>query len=90
VLRGRVKAVGRAPQTPAQIGNFLGDSGLAAQFSRQGNPIAVLVTLERSTATRSGYAWSSTDGPPNPIDSGTPVTGAVHLSAQRPVDWLLP
>ncbi|MEU6879611.1 HlyD family efflux transporter periplasmic adaptor subunit [Streptomyces sp. NPDC046712] len=90
VLRGRVKAVGRAPQTQAQIGNFLGDSGLAAQFSRQGNPVAVLVTLERSSATKSGYTWSSTDGPPNAVDSGTPVTGAVHLSAQRPVDWLLP
>ncbi|GGT71874.1 MULTISPECIES: HlyD family efflux transporter periplasmic adaptor subunit [Streptomyces] len=89
VLRGRVKAVGRAYQTEAQIAGFLGDSGLAAQFSRQGNPVAVLVTLERST-TKSGYAWSSADGPPHAVDSGTPVTGAVHLSAQRPVDWLLP
>ncbi|WP_137991750.1 HlyD family efflux transporter periplasmic adaptor subunit [Streptomyces vilmorinianum] len=90
VLRGRVKAVSRAPQTQAQIGNFLGDSGLAEQFSRQGNPVAVLVSLERSSATASGYTWSSTDGPPSTVDSGTPVTGAVHLSAQRPVDWLLP
>ncbi|MEU4209356.1 HlyD family efflux transporter periplasmic adaptor subunit [Streptomyces sp. NPDC026206] len=90
VLRGRVKAVGRAPQTPAQIGGFLGDNRLAAQFSRQGNPVAVLVQLERSSATRSGYRWSSADGPPYAVDSTTPVTGSVHLSAQRPVDWLLP
>lgn len=89
VLRGRVKAVGRAPQSPAQISGFLGDSRLAAQFSRQGNPFAVLVQLERS-ATASGYRWSSTGGPPYAVDSTTPVTGAVHLSAQRPVDWLLP
>ncbi|WP_455352135.1 HlyD family efflux transporter periplasmic adaptor subunit [Streptomyces sp. SYSU K217416] len=90
VLRGRVKAVGRAPQTQAQISSFLGDSRLAAQFASQGNPVAVLVQLERSAATESGYAWSSTDGPPYAVDSTTPVTGAVHLSAQRPVDWLLP
>ncbi|MEU7037446.1 HlyD family efflux transporter periplasmic adaptor subunit [Streptomyces sp. NPDC046237] len=90
VLRGRVEAVSRTPQTREQIGAFLGDSGLAAQFSRQGNPVAVLVRLDRSSSTPSGYTWSSTDGPPHPIDSGTPVTGAVHLSAQRPVDWLLP
>ncbi|MEU5048643.1 HlyD family efflux transporter periplasmic adaptor subunit [Streptomyces sp. NPDC021096] len=89
VLRGRVKAVGRAPQTPAQISGFLGDSRLAAQFSRQGNPVAVLVQLEHS-ATASGYRWSSAGGPPYAVDSTTPVTGAVHLSAQRPVDWLLP
>ncbi|MFE5945118.1 hypothetical protein [Streptomyces sp. NPDC056480] len=90
VLRGRVKAVGRAPQTPAQISGFLGDSRLAAQFARNGNPVAVLVQLERSAATPSGYRWSSADGPPYAVDSTTPVTGTVHLAAQRPVDWLLP
>ncbi|WP_371619931.1 HlyD family efflux transporter periplasmic adaptor subunit [Streptomyces sp. NBC_00454] len=90
VLRGRVKAVGRAPQTQAQISGFLGDSGLAEQFARQGNPVAVFVELERSSATKSGYQWSSADGPPYTVDSTTPVTGAVHLAAQRPVDWLLP
>ncbi|MER7519555.1 HlyD family efflux transporter periplasmic adaptor subunit [Streptomyces sp. NPDC126499] len=78
VLRGRVGSVGRAPQTRAQIGGFLGDDGLAAQFTRQGSPVAVLVTLERS------------GGRPDADDSGTPVAGAVHLSSQRPVDWLLP
>ncbi|MFC9397416.1 HlyD family efflux transporter periplasmic adaptor subunit [Streptomyces sp. NPDC057027] len=90
VLRGRVAAVGRTPQTQAQLGAFLGDAGLAARFSRAGDPVAVLVTLDRSPATASGYAWSSSDGPPHAPESGTPVTGAVHLSAQRPVDWLLP
>ncbi|MFF9909296.1 HlyD family efflux transporter periplasmic adaptor subunit [Streptomyces sp. NPDC013457] len=90
LLRGRVEAVGRTPQTRDQIGAFLGDSALAAQLSGQGNPVAVVVRLDRSSSTASGYGWSSADGPPHPVDSGTPVTGAVHLSAQRPVDWLLP
>lgn len=90
MLRGRVEAVGRAPQTQAQIGGFLGDSGLADQFSRHGSPVAVLVQLERSTSAKSGYRWSSADGPPYALDSRTPVTGAVHLTARRPVDWLLP
>ncbi|MER5731525.1 HlyD family efflux transporter periplasmic adaptor subunit [Streptomyces sp. NPDC002138] len=90
VLRGRVKAVGRAPQSRAQLDGFLGDDRLAAQFAREGDPVAVLVQLERSAATRSGYRWSSADGPPYPLDSTTPVTAAVHLAAQRPLDWLLP
>ncbi|HZG02029.1 MAG TPA: HlyD family efflux transporter periplasmic adaptor subunit [Streptomyces sp.] len=90
VLRGRVKEVGRAPQTQRQIGAFLGDDQLAAEFARQGNPVAVLVELDRSSATESGYAWSTTDGPPHTIDSRTMVAGAVHLPSQRPVDWLLP
>jgi hypothetical protein len=90
VLRGRVEAVSREPQTTAQLTGFLGDSQLAAQFSRQGNPTAVLVQLAPSSTTRSGYQWSSTDGPPYSLDSTTPVTGAIHLTAQRPIDWLLP
>lgn len=90
VLRGRVQVVDRAPQTQARIAGFLGDSELAAQFSRQASPIAVVVELERSAGTASGYAWSTTDGPPYALDSRTPVTGSVRLAAQRPVDWLLP
>lgn len=90
VLRGKVKAIGRAPQSSGQIGSFLGDRQLGEQFTAQGQPVAVLVELERSKDTKSGYRWSSTDGPPYAIDSTTPVTGAVHLTAQRPMDWLLP
>jgi pyruvate/2-oxoglutarate dehydrogenase complex dihydrolipoamide acyltransferase (E2) component len=90
VLRGRVEAVGSAPLTRRQISGFLGDEQLADIFSREGNPIAVVVRLERSRATESGYAWSSTDGPPYAVASRTPVSGAVTLAAQRPVDWLLP
>ncbi len=89
MLRGRVKAVGRAPQTQAQISGFLADAGLAEQFSRQGSPVAVLVQLDPSS-TPSGYRWTSEEGPPYAVESRTPVTGSVHLSAQRPVDWLLP
>ncbi|MFJ7956292.1 HlyD family efflux transporter periplasmic adaptor subunit [Streptomyces sp. NPDC096319] len=90
VLRGRVAAVGSTPQTQDRLRSFLGDPGLAARFARQGDPVAVLVTLDRSPATASGYAWSSADGPPQAPASGTPVIGSVHLAAQRPVDWLLP
>lgn len=90
VLRGRVSAVGRAPMTRAQITRFLGDGQLAEQFSRHGRPLGVLVRLEKSPATKSGYRWSSADGPPYAIDSMTLVTGAVHLADQRPIDWLIP
>ncbi|WP_107426555.1 HlyD family efflux transporter periplasmic adaptor subunit, partial [Streptomyces albireticuli] len=50
-LRGRVKTVGRAPQTRAQITGFLGDRRLAEEFSRKGDPVAVLVELEGSAGS---------------------------------------
>nr|WP_180218160.1 HlyD family efflux transporter periplasmic adaptor subunit [Streptomyces albus] len=90
LLRGTVESVGRTPRTEEQISGFLGDRTLAQRFTRQGKPLAVLVSLKRSPATRSGYAWSREDGPPFRLDSATQVSGAVHLAAQRPVDWLLP
>ncbi len=90
VLRGTVAAVGRTVQTPRQIAAFLGDNQLAEQFSRDGMPVAVLVRLDRTQATKSGYRWSSAQGPPYAVDSMTPATGTVHLADRRPLDWLLP
>ncbi|WP_432075647.1 HlyD family efflux transporter periplasmic adaptor subunit [Streptomyces wuyuanensis] len=90
VLRGRVKAVGRTSQSRQQIAGFLGDAQLAEQFSRRGRPVAVLVELDLSPRTESGYAWSSAGGPPYAIESMTPAAGAIRLADQRPIDWLLP
>jgi hypothetical protein len=90
VLRGRVKAVGRTAQTRQRISGFLGSSQLGEQFSKNGQPVAVLVRLDRAPHTKSGYTWSSADGPPYAVDSMTLATGAVHLAEQHPIDWLLP
>lgn len=90
VLRGKVAAVGRAAQTQQQITRFLGDAQLGEQFSRHGRPLAVLVKIEHSDSTKSGYRWSSADGPPYAIGSMTLATGSVRLADQRPIDWLLP
>ena len=90
LLRGRVLAVGRVPETQQQITAFLGDGQLGEQLSAQGQPVAVVVQLDRSAATKSGYAWSSAQGPPYTIESMTSVSGAIHLASQHPIDWVLP
>lgn len=90
VLRGKVKAVGRTAQTRQRITALLGSSQLGEQFSQHGQPVSVLVRLDRSSRTKSGYAWSSSDGPPYAVDSMTLATGAIHLPEQHPIDWLLP
>ncbi|MFF3378897.1 HlyD family efflux transporter periplasmic adaptor subunit [Streptomyces sp. NPDC002680] len=90
VLRGHVKSVDRAPQAQQQIGAFLGDSQLGEQFTKKGRPVAVLVRLDKSSATKSGYEWSSADGPPFKLTSMTLASGSIRLADQRPVDWLLP
>jgi hypothetical protein len=52
--------------------------------------VAVTVRLDRSSATKSGYKWSSKGGPPFDLTSMTTASGSIRLAAQRPVDWLLP
>ncbi|MGC3001670.1 HlyD family efflux transporter periplasmic adaptor subunit [Streptomyces sp. G35A] len=90
VLRGEVKSVDRSAQSAQQIAAFLGDGQLGEQFTKEGRPVAVTVELEKSSATRSGYAWSSADGPPFRLTSMTLATGSIRLADRRPVDWLLP
>lgn len=90
VLRGKVEAVGRVAETSRRITGFLGSTQLGEQFSREGPPVAVLVRLDESSATRSGYSWSSQDGPPYAVESMTLATGSVTLAEQHPIDWLLP
>jgi multidrug efflux pump subunit AcrA (membrane-fusion protein) len=90
VLRGEVKSVDRSAQSAQQITAFLGDSHLGEQFTKKGRPVAVTVELVKSSATKSGYRWSSAQGPPFPLTSMTLASGSVRLSDERPVDWLLP
>jgi multidrug efflux pump subunit AcrA (membrane-fusion protein) len=90
VLRGHVKSVDRSAQSPQSIGAFLGDGQLGEQFTEDGRPVAVTVRLDTSKSTKSGYAWSSADGPPYDLTSMTLATGSIRLAGQRPVDWLLP
>ncbi|MGX5210652.1 HlyD family efflux transporter periplasmic adaptor subunit [Streptomyces violaceus] len=90
VLRGHVKSVDRAAQSPQQIAAFLGDSQLGEQFTKKGRPVAVTVRLDKSSGTKSGYKWSSADGPPYKLTSMTMASGSIRLTDQRPVDWLLP
>jgi hypothetical protein len=85
-----VKSVDRTAQSAQQIAAFLGDSQLGEQFTKKGRPVAVLVRLDTSESTKSGYRWSSADGPPYSLTSMTMATGSIRLADQRPVDWLLP
>ncbi|MEV5551306.1 HlyD family efflux transporter periplasmic adaptor subunit [Streptomyces sp. NPDC052309] len=90
VLHGHVKSVDRSAQSAQSVAAFLGDAQLGEQFTEKGRPVAVTVRLDTSTSTKSGYAWSSADGPPYPLTSMTLASASIRLADQRPVDWLLP
>ncbi|SEO24949.1 hypothetical protein SAMN05216267_102122 [Actinacidiphila rubida] len=88
-LRGTVAGIGQ-PQSRQQIAAFLGDGSLAERLTAKGAPVPVLVKLAASGTSASGYRWSKAGGPPYRLPSMTPVGASVRLSAQHPLDWLLP
>ncbi|TWP50482.1 HlyD family efflux transporter periplasmic adaptor subunit [Lentzea tibetensis] len=88
VLRGTVQSVGQFAESRQQISDFLGDDQLGERFTSLGQPLKVVVRLTDGE-TASGYRWSTQNGPPYRIDSRTLVTGAVHLSSVKPIDWVV-
>lgn len=89
VLRGVVQSISQFGESKQQITDFLGDEQLGEQFSSQGQPLKVVVTLLPGH-TASGYQWSTQTGPPYRIDSRTLVDGALHLPPIKPIDWMAP
>lgn len=88
VLRGTVQSISQFPQTAGQISTFLGDPQLAGQFSAQGQPFGVEVSLATANTT-SGFDWSTGAGPPYQIDSRTLVSASIQLAPIKPIDWLV-
>lgn len=88
VLRGTVESISQFPQTQGQISAFLGDPQLADEFSAQGQPFGVEVSLATANTT-SGFDWSGGAGPPYQIDSRTLVSASIQMAPIKPIDWLV-
>jgi hypothetical protein len=89
-LRGRVLAVGDRPVTRQQAAEVLGSEELAAAFLPDTPAVEVRLELLTSAKTRSGYAWTSENGPDTAIAAGTPCTIRVVVNEERPISRVLP
>ncbi len=87
---GQVAAVAPLPATAAGMRRVLRNDELVSQLLAGGAPIEVRVDLERDPATRTGFAWSASVGPPGGTSVGTLVDGRVVVGHRRVVGWLLP
>jgi HlyD family secretion protein len=89
LMRGTVEDVSDYPVTPEGMLRILGNPSLVAEFSEMGAPIEVTVRLER-TNTISGFSWTSADGPPMRITSGTLCDGTITIGRRSPISLMLP
>ncbi len=64
------------------VKNLLGTVGLA--------PIAVQAELVPSARTRTGYRWSTGEGPPLVLGPGTPCHATIAIEETRPITLVVP
>jgi HlyD family secretion protein len=89
LMRGVVEEVSDYPVTPQGMLRILQNPTLVAEFSQAGAPIEVTVRLQK-TNTPSGFVWTSADGPPMQITSGTLCEGTITLESRAPITLVLP
>ncbi len=90
LLLGRVGSVSAFPATPQAMLSRLENPALVSEFTRGGAPIEVVVSLDPSPDTPSGYAWTSHEGPPESLTSGTLCSGSITLSRRAPISLVVP
>lgn len=89
-MLAKVSDVSEFPVTPEGLRRVLRNQSLVEQLSGSGAPIEVQVELIKSPDTPSGFEWSSSEGPPVEIFSGTLVSASIVVEEKRPVSYVLP
>ena len=82
---GQVVSVGEFPATRQGMFRVLGSEELVQALSVDEALIEVHVDLALDTETPSGYTWSSSEGPPTQVDSGTFCAAWIKICEQRPL-----
>jgi HlyD family secretion protein len=89
MIRGKVVSVAETPATTAGMMNMLKNDNMVKQLSQNGAPFMVQVELEPA-GNKSGYAWSSSDGPGLPLTPGTVADSEIVVQHRRLLGIVIP
>jgi HlyD family secretion protein len=87
---GKVATISEFPVTPEGMAAVLHNDILVKRFSQEGVPYSVVVQLQKDPASFSGYHWSSGDGPPIRLSTGTLARAEVTTRERPPIDLVVP
>lgn len=87
---GKVVEVAEIPSTSQGMMRVLKNSRLVDALSGRSAPFQIVVELQRSDKTPSGFQWSSSTGPKILINSGTPCSAEVAVRYQRLISLAIP
>lgn len=86
---GTVKSVSTYPVTEQGAAELVGTPNVLPEVMSQGAYVAVVAELQAGD-TPSGYRWSSSSGPDQPITPGTPATVRIEVEEKAPIEYVLP
>lgn len=89
-MRGRVLSVSEFPATRAAVMRNFENESLANALAASGPVNEVRVELDRDANTASGFKWSTSQGPPVRITSGTLCSAAIVTREQTPLSLVVP
>jgi HlyD family secretion protein len=87
---GKVKSISPYPSTPESMMSILGNGRLVQDLSGSSAPLKVIVSLELDPSTKSGFKWSSPNGPPVGVFGGTLCSGSIVVSERKPIGFVIP
>lgn len=89
-ITGTVTAVSDLPVTADGVRALVGGAELARDLLANGARLEITATLDRSTATASGYAWSSSQGPATPVTAGVTSDVRIVVEERAPITYVMP
>jgi HlyD family secretion protein len=90
LMVGRVTYVSDYPATSRGMLRILKNDKLLASLIGTDSPYEVHADLLVDERTVSGYRWSSSQGPPLKIQSGTRAAAYITVARRRPIEMVLP
>ena len=88
-ILGKVNSVSEFAATPEELQRTLNNDQLAKQFA-ENSPFQVYVEPVKDEKTPSGFKWTSSQGPPIQIGSGTFCTMQVIVERRKPISYVIP
>jgi biotin carboxyl carrier protein len=89
-LLGTVTKVSHFPASHEAMKRILENEELVRSLTRDSPCLQIAADLIADGDTVSGYRWSSSQGPPAPLYSGTPCRALITVRQQRPVRLVVP
>ncbi len=89
-MLGRVEHASDYPVTPEGLRRVLRHQKLIQELTGESAPIEVRVMLLEDPSTPSGFKWSSSEGPPMKVFSGTICSANVTVETKKPLSYVLP